>query len=77
MTKNIQFGYQLDINWYPLSNNGDGAINMDELEIMYERSLLKTKVLNVTAQLKNDEVYTKEQAIEDLLEVVKMIEDKK
>jgi len=44
---------------------------------MYERSLLRTKILAVAAQLKNDHVYTKEQAIEDLLEIAKMLEDKK
>lgn len=48
-----------------------------DLEEMYERSLLKTKILNVAAQLKNDEVYTNENAIEDLLEIVKMIDNVK
>lgn len=47
---------------------------MDELEIMYERSLLKTKVLSIAEQLQNDNMYTKEQAIEELLEVVDMID---
>ena len=48
-----------------------------DLEVMYERSLLKTKILGVAAQLKNDHMYDKEQAIEDLLEIVEMLEDKK
>lgn len=48
-----------------------------KLEEMYQRSLLKTKILNVAAQLKYDKVYTKEKAIEELLEIVEMIEDKK
>lgn len=48
-----------------------------DLELKYERSLLKTKILNVAAQLQNDHLYTKEQAIEDLLEIVEMLEDKK
>jgi len=44
---------------------------------MYERSLLKTKILGVAAQLKNDHMYDTEQAIEELLEVVDMIDNKK
>ena len=48
-----------------------------ELEEMYQRSLIKTKILNVAAQLKYDKVYSKEIAIEELLEIVEMIEDKK
>ena len=44
---------------------------------MYERSLLKTKILGIAAQLKNDEVYTKEKAVEDLLEIAEILEDKK
>ncbi|MGM8215186.1 hypothetical protein ACLIA0_06355 [Bacillaceae bacterium W0354] len=50
---------------------------MDKLEVMYEKSLLKTKILDVACQLNNDEHYTKEQAVEDLMEIVEMIDDKK
>ncbi len=43
---------------------------LDNIEQEYERALLKERLLNVIAQLKNDEMYKKENAIEDLLEII-------
>jgi hypothetical protein len=44
------------------------------IEQRYEWSLIKTKILSVAAQLESDQEYSKEQAIEELIFIVDMME---
>jgi hypothetical protein len=45
-----------------------------KLEQRHEWNLIKTKILSVAAQLENDSEYSKENAIEELVSIVDMME---
>ncbi len=50
--------------------------NESKVQLRYEESMVKTKILDVAAQLDVDDQYKREQAVEDLMTIVDWMEAK-
>jgi len=48
----------------------------DQLEERYESYLLRAKIMNVAAQLANDSHYEREDAVQELVNIVNWVEGK-